>query len=220
MALIGGAVLLATRDQGGSFLAGVIPGIGESRPPTPEFRFDIAKVKANTTTETRSKKVLPAAKDAAEGVRTSLDVVYFDGFVDPDHWDGGDYDDVWDVFDDGAREQAKNDVQALTLGDDAGDVYDFVQPDKGVVAVNVLTGPNDEPSQVLAKAFFSATAEHDDGSYTKITSSGTFFLRQVDGEWRIYSYDVDRTEKQTEAPTPSTSGSPSNSGATPTETSP
>jgi hypothetical protein len=149
----------------------------------------------------------------------SLDVLYFDGFVDPDHWDGGDYDDVWDVFDDGAREQAKNDVQTLTLGDDAGDVYDFVQPDKGVVAVNVLTGPNDEPTEALAKAFFSATAEHDDGSYTKITSSGTFFLRQVEGGWRIFTYDVDRTEKTTDAPTPSISGSPSSSPATPTETS-
>jgi hypothetical protein len=212
-------VFLATREEGGSFLGGVIPGIGDSGPPTPEFRFDVAKVKANTTTETRPKKVLPRAKKAAEGVRTSLDVVYFDGFVDPDHWDGGDYDDVWAVFDDGAREQAKNDVKTLTLGDDVGDVYEFVQPDKGVVAVNVLTGPNDEPSQVLAKAFFSATAEHDDGTYTKITSSGTFFLRQVDGDWRIISYDVDRTEKVTAPPTPPASGSPSGSGATPTETS-
>jgi hypothetical protein len=218
--LIGGGVFLATRDGDGGILDS-LPIIGaDSGPPTPKFAFDIAKVKVNTTTETRSKKVLPAAKEVADRVRTSLDVLYFDGFVDPDHWDGADYDDVWDVFEDGAKDQAKSDVQTLTLGEEAGDVYDFVQPDKGLVTVNVLTGSNDEPTQALAKAFFAATATHDDGSYTKITSRGTFFLRQVDGGWRIFSYEVDRKEKATRAPKSSSSSSASGSAGTPTGGSP
>jgi hypothetical protein len=38
-------------------------------------------------------------------------------------------------------------------------------------------------------------------------SVGSFFLRQVEGAWRIFAYDVDRDDVETSEPSPT--GSPS-----------
>jgi hypothetical protein len=59
----------------------------------------------------------------------------------------------------------------------------------------------------VAGVAFLADATGKDGSSTQIVSVGSFFLRQVDGAWRIFAYDVDRDDVPGEVPAPS--GSPS-----------
>lgn len=196
--VIAAAVWAVTRPEGES----IIPFVGSHEPkvPTPAFAFTIKQVKANTTTDAGPKKVIGVAKDAAGQVKTQLDVLYYDAFVDPKHWDGDEYDDVWNLFDGGAKEQAKNDVQTLTLGEGAGDVYDFVQPHKGGLTINVLTDSSNQPAEALAQVTFTAVATLDDGTYTKIVSTGHYFLKPVDGQWRIYSYDIKRQERKAEPP--------------------
>ena len=64
--------------------------------------------------------------------------------------------------------------------------------------------------QVLAsnaEVQFLADAQGKDNTTTEITSTGSFFLRQVDGVWKIYAYRVDRDDQAGAAPSPS--GSPS-----------
>jgi hypothetical protein len=196
--VIAGVVWALTRPEGESF----IPFVGSNEPkiPTPPFAFKIKQVKANTTTDAGPSKVIRVAKDAAGQVKSQLDILYYDAFVDPKHWDGDDYDDVWDLFDSGAKDQAESDIQTLTLGEGAGDVYDFVQPHKGGLTIHVLTDASNQPAEALAQVTFTAVATLDDGTYTKIVSTGHYFLKPVDGQWRIYSYDIKRQERKAEPP--------------------
>jgi hypothetical protein len=55
---------------------------------------------------------------------------------------------------------------------------------------------------------FEATVQTEGGgTSTQVVSVGSFFLRQVEGAWRIFAYDVDRNDVETSAPSPT--GSPS-----------
>ena len=131
------------------------------------------------------------------------------GFVEPDTW--GDFGAIEGLFDKEALETAEADLDTLTLGETAGDTYTFVQPDKGVLVIDVLTDQGDKPVEALADALFVATAEADDGTFTKVMSSGSFFLHRIDGDWKIYAYEVERNDKPTQAPgseSVSTSGPP------------
>jgi hypothetical protein len=53
---------------------------------------------------------------------------------------------------------------------------------------------------------FQADAEEKDGTTTEVVSTGSFFLRQVEGAWRIFAYRVDRADQSVAG---SPSGSPS-----------
>ncbi len=59
----------------------------------------------------------------------------------------------------------------------------------------------------IAQVRFQADAQRQDGSSTQVSSSGAFFLRPVEGEWKVFAYRVDRADQASEAPSPT--GSPS-----------
>ena len=194
--LVGGGAYLATQGDGID-----IPGLGPADPPTPKFNFEVLNVAVRTTTASGPKQVEERANPVADEVVHALDILYSGAFVDPDVWEGDDYEDLFDsVMEEAAAVEAMGDVGSLTLGEGAGDIYDFVEPTVGRVKVVVLTGTDDEPVQAIATVAFSALAEHDDGTFTKIASDGTYFFKKIDGDWRIFSFDVARNEKAVDAP--------------------
>lgn len=203
----GGAVALLTGgDDGGPLID--LPGLGNDEPETPEFAFEVRKVVPETTSATKAKELINPARKVADQVKAVLDTLYVQGFVEPDTW--GDFGAIEQTFDDDARAQAEADLDALTLGTAGAETYSFLQPERGVLVVDVLTDEGDAPVQALAFASFSGLAEGPEGAFTLIQSKASFFFRKVDGEWRIYSYRVDRKDKPTEAPATSTpTGSPS-----------
>jgi len=203
----GGAVALFTGgDDGGPFID--LPGLGNDEPETPEFAFEVRKVVPETTSATKAKELIDPARKVADQVKAVLDTLYVQGFVEPDAW--GDFGAIEQTFDDDARAQAETDLDALTLGAAGAETYSFLQPERGVLVVDVLTDEGDAPVQALAFASFTGLAEGPDGAFTQIQSKASFFLHKVDGEWRIYSYRVDRKDRPAEAPATSTpAGSPS-----------
>ena len=197
LAVIGGVAFLLTRD-GGAF--SIFSGSG-----TLPVTFDVTKVSVETTTTTKTKAVMDAANGAADQVKTQLEALYFNAYVDPDTW--GDPGELEDLFTEDALAKVKDDVATLTIGEHANDEYDFVTPTKGKLKVRVLTDAGDQPAQAIATVAFVARAEHDDRSFTRISSDGSYFFKRIDGEWKIFAFRVAKNEKVTEAPKPSASGS-------------
>ncbi|HEX6844670.1 MAG TPA: hypothetical protein VF235_06080 [Actinomycetota bacterium] len=195
----GGLAFLLTRGDG----IPIIDDLIDNR-EVPQVAF-VPTVKVSTTTETKPGALEEAATPAGEGVATTITALFQGAFVDPDVWEGDDYEGVFqEVMTEPAVAEALSDVDVLTLGTGAGDVYDWIVPDVEKLQVRVLTDTQDAPIQAIATATFKATAEHDDGTYTKISVTGSYFLREEGGSWRIFAYDVERNEKKTSAPTSAT----------------
>ncbi len=194
--LAGGGAFLATRGEGPGIL-----GFGDPEPATPRFNFNVIDVALRTTTLTPLKQLEEKAESVADDVAHQLDILYSGGFVDPGVWEDGDFEDLFDsVMDGGAAAQAAKSIDTLTLGLGAAAIYDFVEPNIGRAQISVLTGTDDQPVEAIAQVFFAATAEHDDGTFTKVVSEGTFYFKNIDGKWRIFSFDVTRNEKAAEGP--------------------
>ena len=129
-------------------------------------------------------------------------------YVDPGTWD--DPGAVADSFTGGAADSLEADIAVMTLGEDAGDVYESVDPQKGTTRIQVLTGSRGEAIRGSADVSFQGLAEHDDGTYTTLVITGSYLLIKEDGDWRVQSYRVDRSEEAADAPAgPSASASAS-----------
>jgi hypothetical protein len=214
LAIAGGAVFLFSGggDGPGGVLGGIIPG--DDGPETPDFTFEVKKVVPETTTETPSKQLKKEAEGVADEVKTTLDELYFDGYVESETW--GDFGEIEELFEETARDKAETDLDTLTLGASGSETFAFVQPDDGTLVIDVLTDEGDRPVQALAFVKFRGTAEGEDGTYTEVRSTGSFFLRHADGGWKIYSYRVERADRPTHPPegsgTPSASATASVEG--------
>ena len=204
LVLAGGAVALFTGGGGDGPLGGLLPG--DDGPETPEFAFAVKKVVPQTTSDTPSRDLEKEAKAVADAVTATLDELYFDGFVEHDTW--GDFGEIEELFDEEARGQAESDLDTLTLGASGSETFTFVQPGESTIAIDVLADDGDQPVQAIATVKFAGTAEGDDGSFTEVKSTGSFFLRHAEGGWRIYAYRVERADKPTD---------PSSANATPSE---
>ena len=196
LVLAGGAVAVFTGGGDGGGPLGILTG--DDGPETPEFTFAVKKVVPQTTSETPSRDLQKEAKDVADAVKTTLDELYFDGFVEHDTW--GDFGEIEELFDEQARGQAESDLDTLTLGASGSETFTFVQPGESTIVIDVLADDADRPVQAIATVKFSGTAEGDDGSFTEVKSTGSFFLRHIDGGWRIYAYRVERADKPTDPP--------------------
>jgi hypothetical protein len=204
LVLAGGAVALFTGGgDGDGPLGGLLPG--DDGPETPEFAFAVKKVVPQTTSETPSRDLEKEAKDVADAVKSTLDELYFDGFVEHDTW--GDFGEIEELFDEEARGQAESDLDTLTLGASGSETFTFVQPGESTIKIDVLADDGDRPVQAIATVKFSGTAEGDDGSFTEVKSTGSFFLRHAEGGWRIYAYRVERADKPTDPPSASATAS-------------
>ena len=135
-----------------------------------------------------------------------MDELYFRAFVDQDSW--GDYEAAFGLFEGRAAASAGSDTEVLTLGSTANDDFGALDEASGTLTISVLTDADDAPVSAVAQVEFEATVEaQGGGSSTQVVSVGSYFLRQVDGAWRIFAYQVDRDDVEAAAPSPS--GSPS-----------
>ncbi len=147
------------------------------------------------------------AKATADAVKKQLDTLFETAYVDPGSW--GDTGAIGDLFTDGAKGQLKDDIATITLGDNAGDTYESVDPGKSSAKVRTLTDKSGNALRAAADISFTGLAKHKDGTYTEITVTGTFFFVKDGDTWRIEGYSLDRKEKPAKAPVPKGSSSPS-----------
>jgi hypothetical protein len=170
------------------------------------FSFELGKVQATAVSRTPRSDLNRVARAAGAGVKETMDELYFRAFVDQGSW--GDYEAAFELFDGRAASRAGSDAEVLTLGSTANDDFAALDEANGTLTVSVLTDAKDAPVSAVAQVEFEATVEaRDGGSSTQVVSVGSFFLREVDGVWRIFAYRVDRNDVEAAAPTPS--GSPS-----------
>jgi hypothetical protein len=196
VAIVVGVVLLSGGD---------VPLI-DSGPTGPgEFAFQLGNVVPTPLSDTPGASLQGTAREAGNDVKATMDELYLGAFVDTDQW--GDYEGAFAMFDDAAAERAQADAAVLTLGLDANDVYDAMDSASGQLQISVLMDKKDQPVKAIADVEFVADAERTDGGTTEIQSTGSFFLRMVNGEWRVFAYRVDRDDQTTGASSPS--GSPS-----------
>jgi hypothetical protein len=202
-----GAGVVAVLVVGGILLAGGdVPLIPDGPHGPSSFSFDLAgNVQVSATSRTPPAQLGDVAREAGDDVKETMDQLYFNAFVDTDQW--GDYAEAFALFDGQAAASAERDADVLTLGPTAGDRYETVDPTSGSLSISVLTNAKDAPVSAVAEVEFLAEATATDGSTTEIASTGSFYLRQVDGTWRIFAYRVDRDDSTAAAP--SASGSPS-----------
>jgi hypothetical protein len=185
---------------------GTVPLI-DAGPDGPDgFSFQLGKVQATTISRTPRSELNDVAREAGAGVKETMDQLYFRAFVDQGSW--GDYEAAFELFDGGAAARAGSDADVLTLGATANDDFAALDEASGTLTVSVLTDAKDAPVSAVAQVEFEATVEaQGGGSATQVVSVGSFFLREVDGTWRIFAYQVDRNDVEAAAPSPS--GSPS-----------
>src|SRR3990172_11220306 len=143
-----GAAFFLFSNSGGS--GGGILGGGDD--DVPSFRFEVDDTVAVASTDSSVKQLAAPADQAAKQASHVLSAVYTEAFLNPDNW-GGEYDGVWDNFDEGAASTAQKDVPVLTAGIDAG--YDSVQPAKGTLDAKVLLDDQNQPFAVVATVTFS-----------------------------------------------------------------
>jgi hypothetical protein len=211
LALIGGGVFVATRDSDGNLIQGIIGGGGDR--PVPEVTLALTDTSYDpTSAEADTAKQESTTEQVSGAVKGTLETMLRTAYIDPDTWD--DPGAVADTFTGDASDRVETDVAVLTLGEDAGDTYEYVEPGKGKLAVDVLTGSQGQALRAFASVTFPGLAEHDDGSYTKLVITGSYFLVHEDGEWRIVQYRVNRDERAAKPPaSPSASASSTQEGS-------
>jgi hypothetical protein len=209
--IVGGVVVLAAVVLGFVLLGGAdgIPIIGGSpNPPTPEFAFKMTKVTpVATNSESTHEDLASKADEAADQVDDQMDALYIGAFLDPDNWLEGSYDGIWELFDEGASAEAQLQVDTLTAGIGAGEVFDQILPESGVLRTKVLFDLQDEAYSVVAITRFEAVGSAKDGQDMLMTSRGQFVFQQVDGDWRVVSFKVLR-DNEVEAASPSVVATP------------
>ena len=196
------AIFLLTRGDG---IIGTITG---DKPPVGKVNFHLKGTEfVATQPEGDVQAQKDTAKATADAVKTQLDTLFEKAYVDPGSW--GDTGEIGDLFTDGAKGQLKDDIATITLGDNAGDTYDSVDPGKNSAKVRTLTDKDGNALRAAADISFTGLAKHKDGTYSAITVTGTFFFVKDGDTWRIEGYSLDRKEKPAKAPVPKGSSSPS-----------
>jgi hypothetical protein len=190
-------------------LSGFLPG--SSTPPPPEFAFkDVTPKPEATAAHIDKKKLDKVAKRTAPAIQDVITQVLQAGYVDPETW--GDAGKLDDFFTDDAAKQVESNIDTLSLGKNAGDTIESVNPLPSKLKVTSLIDGNLTPIRALGEILFKARATNTDGSTTKITLTGTFFLVPDGDSWKIEAFDLNREENQHAPKTPS-GASPSTSGA-------
>jgi hypothetical protein len=194
-------------------LGGDDPIIGGDDEVTPPFDFIVKGASAVATASDADKSALAAsAEDVGQEITPTIDDLFTNGYLDPSNWRYGDYEEVFATFAPDAVASAEQNVETLTLGTTAGDVFATVDPGRSKLSYEVLFDPDDEPRTAVVSVIFRATAERKNGTYLAIVSEGEFFLSQIDGQeqgWMITAFDVTRDDHETQPPSPSASTSPS-----------
>jgi hypothetical protein len=201
IAVAAGAILLF---RGGD----AIPIIGNDDEPVPEFDFTVGRSLPVVTANDADREALKAsAEEIATEITPTIDDLYTNAFLDPSNWQDGDYEEVLEAFTSDAAASVEQNVETLTLGAAAGDVFDSVDPGEGTLSYRVLFDRDGNPDTAVVAVSFTALGERKDGTFVEIVSEGQFFVQETDG-WKITAFDVTRSDEETEPP-PSPSGSTS-----------
>jgi hypothetical protein len=168
--------------------------------PTPEperfdFRFEIRSVERVFTGGTpRPGAIRRAVRDAVTGVRETLTLLHRVAFFGVEGWRTGTYDRAVALFAAPARPSAARDLQILTLGREAGAIYESVKPTGGWLQITVLIGKQGGAATAEVRTEFRARARRPAGDVDAILSRGEYFLEPIQGEWRITGYSVRRLD--------------------------
>jgi hypothetical protein len=148
-------------------------------------------------------KLSPEQKEGARaGVDSVMSDVYDAGFVTRSRWEGGRFTGVLAHFAPEAARQAEKDLAELTLGSEAQRL-ESVKPETGVLEVAFLLRRL-EPMAAIATANFQGQGKLSGGGRLSVAHQGKFFLRLIEGQWRIVGYEVDGSldTGRTSTPTP------------------
>jgi hypothetical protein len=192
-----GGIFFFTRGDGDGF-------IGGDQPPPGQVDFQLKGVTVipyQLQGDQNAQK--QTAHAVADEVRLQLDALFEAAYVDPDTW--GDTGEIEDLFVGGAKDQIASDVSTLTLGANAGDTYDAVDPGKSTLKVSVLTDAKGNAVRASGRLSFKGLATHDDGTYSAVTVTGTAIFVKDGDTWKIEAFTLNRSEKPAEAPAPSSS---------------
>jgi hypothetical protein len=194
-----------------------IPILGGGTGPddsTPEFDFRVGQATVVATdAEAKRGDLVDDATAVADEITPTIDDLFTNAFLDPTNWREGDYEEVFTAFTEQSRPTAEQNLEVLTLGVQAGDVFEDVEPGKGRLVYDVLFDREGNPATAVVTVSFTAIGERTDGTFLQVVSDGQFFFESVDG-WKIVSFDVVRKDQDVEAPTPAQSGASGTSGAT------
>lgn len=191
-----------------------IPIIGDDGPDdtVPEFDFTTTKTTGISTVSEFDKAALAAsAEQTGAEITPTIDDLFTNAFLDPTNWREGDYEEVFAAFAPAALPAAQENVETLTLGTTAGDVFEKVRPNKSNLQYRVLFDPDGNPDTAVVRFTFNATGRRLDGTALAIASSGQLFLQDLDG-WKITAFDIVRSD--TEAEVTVSTGASGGSGAT------
>ena len=176
-------------------------------PDVPTFEFTHVTSGYEATVAGANKDAQNKTSDeVATQVAEPVTSLFQAGYVDPSSW--GDAGAIEDLFTDDAQKQIEANIGVLTLGADAGNTYTSVQPSTSNLRVVTLTDGKGDALRALAEPEFTAIATHTDGTYSKITVTGTLFFVHDGNDWKIEAFSLNRDEKPVEAPA---SASPSTS---------
>ena len=146
-------------------------------------------------------KLTPEQKESARaGVDNVLSDVYDAGFVTKSRWEKGAFSSVFQHFAEAAAEQAQDDLSELTLGPEALQLQS-VTPETDTLTVDFLMNKQD-PLGAIAESEFRAAGKLPGGGILTISHQGRFFLRLIDGAWKIVGYQVDGNLDSGTAATP------------------
>ena len=201
---LGLVLFLVLRGGGGG--GGIFGGGPDDT--TPALHFRVTKAQPIVVTDKDPKQFDSSAAQVAAQVTQTMTALYTEAFLDPSNWRDGSYDNVWPLFDEGARASAQQDGTTLTLGASAGDTYDEIGRPRGKIRVKVLLDREEKPSMAVAIVTFTALGTRKDGTYTEIVSNGQFFLKPGGTGWTVYAFQVRRADHET-APPPGPSARPS-----------
>lgn len=209
----GVVLILALRGGGNGGLID-LGGGDEPSDEVPAFDFRLSKTAVVATVPDADRDALKtAAAPATEAVAEVIDTLYTDAFLDPTNWRDGDYEEIFELFADDAATSARANLETLTLGAAAGDVFETVAPQRGTIRFSVLFDPDGAPATVVAVVRFVALGERRDGTYLSIVSEGSLFLDNSGG-WRITGFDLERHDRQTRGPAPTgTTGATGGTGS-------
>jgi hypothetical protein len=168
--------------------------LGGTETPVATFAFKKVTTGATgTVANTDKKQQEKVAKQATPDVQAVVTAVLQAGYVDPDSW--GDAGAIKDNFTGPAADQVEPNIDTLTLGTNAADVYESVTPTPSRLKVTALTDGGPKVVRAMAEFEFNGKAALKDGTAAKVTVNGTFFLVPDGNTWKIEAFRIEREIK-------------------------
>ena len=128
---------------------GAIPIVGgdDQDDTLPAFDFTAKKAVAVATVADADVAALTAsAEQVGAEITPTIDDLYTNAFLDPSNWREGDYEEVFAAFAPDAQPAAQENVETLTLGATAGDVFEDVDAGQGHARVRRAVRPRGQPA--------------------------------------------------------------------------